>query len=843
MRKIINNKKHILCAVLLCVAFGLFVNVNYASAGNAVGDAIITVLSWIAFILTGVLGGIISLLIKILVSVANFQNIINVPSVIIGWVIVRDLCNMFIVLILLIIAFGTILKQENYSAKKLLPKLLIMAVLINFSKTIFGLMIDFSQVIMLTFTQAFANGHGWFVMMFNVTGIASMEFIGKKEDMGWSTALAVIAGVFASIITVITIAMMLGILVMRVIMLWIYTILSPLVFLGFAFDPIKKHTDQVWQDFIKQLIVGPVLAFFIWLALTTADESASRLGAIDTKRGQEYTIEGESVSVGGSEFFKDVNFQKYIITIALLIGGMMVAQQMGGAAGQIAGKGLGMVKGVGSGGLGAVKRISGYSAVEKTVKAYLATGKATSDEKARNRAAAIRRYIGKKQEATMGRVGKAGSWVGDRLTSRFSGGGDRRIKELKNDIDSDDNTFAENQKNIKNKNLFIHEGQAGKRRYTNEEGRWYEERQDPKDNEKWHKTLQSFDDHEIHDVVEKDHESNVDAKQTKINDIKTKQKLCKTAAKIGLGVVGGTMGAMATGGLSPLAVLAGMGAGALAGGVGIPVVGQTIKDAGKDDLDLTTNYITKQVGDKKEEMKLNNGDTVLATMDDATKSTFVRSAAAMEAMSRKLINLKTAQRKREEINTTFGGDKKLMGQVDALLDKNYPGATKPFVDLKSSNLADKAKAERLVEEQYEDGSHTMKDIDGKSLALSIDQLSEGLKTSKFISQFKELNDGKQSAVIRALQGSNNYKAQEKLAHVTNINTAFGPGASANKKKFTQSLTLAQLNDVLKSGKAERIKALQDAVAINKSNLSQVVQNQLGNRKNGIARSVSGDLGF
>ncbi|MFH1677629.1 MAG: hypothetical protein ABH888_02345 [Patescibacteria group bacterium] len=74
MRKIINNKKHILCAVLLCVAFGLFVNVNYASAGNAVGDAIITVLSWIAFILTGVLGGIISLLIKILVSVANFQN-------------------------------------------------------------------------------------------------------------------------------------------------------------------------------------------------------------------------------------------------------------------------------------------------------------------------------------------------------------------------------------------------------------------------------------------------------------------------------------------------------------------------------------------------------------------------------------------------------------------------------------------------------------------------------------------------------------------------------------------------------------------------------------------------
>jgi len=69
---------------------------------------------------------------------------------------------MSFILILLIIAFATILRQESYS-KKLLPKLLIMAVLINFSRTIFGLLIDFSQVIMLTFVNAFSAGGGYFI--------------------------------------------------------------------------------------------------------------------------------------------------------------------------------------------------------------------------------------------------------------------------------------------------------------------------------------------------------------------------------------------------------------------------------------------------------------------------------------------------------------------------------------------------------------------------------------------------------------------------------------------------------------------------------------------------------
>jgi len=311
---------------------------------GVVGGAVSIVLSIIAYILTAVIGLLITVVVAILIQVAQYGNIINVPTVIEGWVVIRDLCNMFFILILLVIAFATILRIESYNYKKILPKLLIMAVLINFSRTIFGLLIDFSQVIMLTFVNAFSAGGGWFIDAFRTNMLLTISNKtpggGDFAASSWSTTLAIIAGVMAAIITLIIVVVMLAVLVMRIIMLWIYTIFSPLVFMGFAVPALQKYTGKIWEDFIKQLVVGPVLAFFIWLALTTASKSSDFLS------GQQLTS-GDAVCVGAGAFFCTGNFQNFIIVIGLLVGGLMVAQQMGGAAGAIAGKGLAFAKGAG----------------------------------------------------------------------------------------------------------------------------------------------------------------------------------------------------------------------------------------------------------------------------------------------------------------------------------------------------------------------------------------------------------------------------------------------------------------------------------------------------------------
>lgn len=344
------TKKKILFYALLLMVVLLFVGVHYSLAVEAlpesgketlaygalgvVGTLVAFIVGIIAYIFTALFGLLITLMVAVLVQFAQFNNIISVPVVMQGWVVVRDLCNMFFVLILLVIAFATILRRESYSAKSLLPKLIIMAVLINFSKTIFGLIIDFGQVAMLTFVSAFKDGGGWFIDMFQVKLFTSLDYDtgGKAAISSWGTAAAIIAGLMASIITLVVLCVMVGVLVVRIVMLWIYTILSPLVFLGMAFPPIQQYTGKIFQDFIKQVATGPLLAFFIWLALYTASDKTTALIGTDT------------MCAGLSGLFCVAPLQKFILVIGLLVGGLMVTQQMGGAAAGIAGMGMAALK-------------------------------------------------------------------------------------------------------------------------------------------------------------------------------------------------------------------------------------------------------------------------------------------------------------------------------------------------------------------------------------------------------------------------------------------------------------------------------------------------------------------
>ena len=132
--KTINNKKKVLFFFGLIAAVGVFVLAAPAQAS----------FEWAAELLGGIIGWIISalgvilvLIIKTLVLVAQYNDFIGSQAVENGWRIVRDVANMFFVVVLLIIAFATILNQEKYSYKTWLPKVILMAVLINFSKTIF----------------------------------------------------------------------------------------------------------------------------------------------------------------------------------------------------------------------------------------------------------------------------------------------------------------------------------------------------------------------------------------------------------------------------------------------------------------------------------------------------------------------------------------------------------------------------------------------------------------------------------------------------------------------------------------------------------------------------------
>lgn len=319
-----------------------------ATVGNAsklvISSPILIALGTIAALAVGLFGALDMMIISFIVNIVQYNNFINEPSIRDAWIMVRDLCNMFFILILLVIAFATILRLPSYEWKKLLPKLLIMAVLINFSRTICGLIIDFSQVIMVTFTNAFGAG-GQFVDMTQMRDyFAGVTFSGITTS-DWSVLNVVIGlliGIMFLIISGIVLVVAMSVFLMRIVMLWIYIVLSPLAFLAAAFPAGQKYASQWWSEFMKYILNGPVLAFFIWMALMTSQQKVNFFAKGDAATAL------ASQCFGTSKIMCMGNFMPFILSIGMLVGGLIITQQIGGVGSGIASKGLDFAKKAGT---------------------------------------------------------------------------------------------------------------------------------------------------------------------------------------------------------------------------------------------------------------------------------------------------------------------------------------------------------------------------------------------------------------------------------------------------------------------------------------------------------------
>lgn len=366
------NKKNSSFLVLILVIFSFIFVANGASANWAQ-----ELVGGIANILVSILGWILAKLMGVLIYVAQYNDFINADAVVRGWIVARDVANMFFVIILLIIAFGTILQIESYNYKKWLPKLILMAILINFSKTICGLLIDASQVIMLTFVNAFSDiGPGALTKMLGVADWQSLK--GVQEDIkNWEIVSAYVLAVIYALITLVVIAAMVGILVMRMIMIWVYVVLSPFAYLLAAFPGGASYSSQWWKEFTKNLIVGPVLAFFIWLSFASlgTPDNTPHFGEYEDKHGNDINCKDlDMADAEAREICESSSSNvmiRFIIAIGMLLGGMKIAQEIGGAGGSIAGKAMGKIKGVG---LAAAGGVGGY-ALAKAKGAGKATGR------------------------------------------------------------------------------------------------------------------------------------------------------------------------------------------------------------------------------------------------------------------------------------------------------------------------------------------------------------------------------------------------------------------------------------------------------------------------------------
>ncbi len=338
----------------------LLVEPTYGIADGAVGAAVEGVGNSIGQWITEAFMGMSAFAIKMaifflqyFIAIAGWNNYLDVPTVMLGWTMVRDVANMFFVVILLVIAFGTILGVEQYQWNKTLVKLILAAVFINFSNLICGIFIDAAHVFTITFVNAVsATAGGNFIQAFNLQELFKLvsDPTASKTDAASNFSINLFVAALASLLFSITamciVAVYAIIMLARMVALWVLVILSPLAFIFQVLPGTQSYAKQWWDKFMKQVLVAPVMVFFLWLTFATVGT-----GGVSDDIGLKITQEGDgklvTVASSLSKATEWGSMASFFIPLALMIVGVNVVTQLGVVGGGLAQSGLNVAKKIG----------------------------------------------------------------------------------------------------------------------------------------------------------------------------------------------------------------------------------------------------------------------------------------------------------------------------------------------------------------------------------------------------------------------------------------------------------------------------------------------------------------
>ncbi|MFA7049826.1 MAG: DMT family transporter [Patescibacteria group bacterium] len=856
MKLKIKNKKIFagLSLLLFLGVFFLFPNIVHAG----VGETVATVLGWILYPIIWVLGQILIMLMYILIGVAQYNSFINSNAVSFGWTLVRDLCNMFFILILLIIAFATILRVEQYNLKTWLPKLVLMAVLINFSKLICGIFIDVAQVIMLTFVNAFKDmAGGNLTDMLGVTKILSFDQNNSEDVTGWTILGSIILALIFSIVSVVVVLTMLVMLAMRIIMIWIYVVLSPLAYLLASFPQGQSYSQRWWTDFSKNLIVGPILAFFIWLSFASLGgiEGSRDINKMKTEEAGQ-----EAFSASISEAGSQDNMTKFIISIGMLLGGLMIAQEMGGMAGSVAGKGMAKLQAMGSGAMNSVskgaKRVTGIERAQNALKVRQSMKEGVRQERAQKDAGALLRAESKAKKAIASVPDKGRQLVDRGMQRAFGvnstqtkineakeqrkaleekkkkievefkdsiGKGDAMISQA-NNLEQTQTRFnqlqAETQKNPGNleakeelkmvgADLSMMKKNAGLAVNADETAvaTKVKELRDGGEKEKENDKLEDIN----KQISAKD--SEIQQHETVLGkQRKRSENWSKATAGIGGAVLGGAL-AIATGGVA-VGGLGALAAGAFTGGAAGIGGRKKIMRAGESDADLASNHNNSQISKAKEGFKDSKENEIRDVMNDYSRSGHERTAAAMVLMERGKLDQNEAVVHRDKIKSSYGYDNKVMNALDGSLNNEYQHLTRDFSDLNAPQKPDEddGKFKKRQDEARDkivkgvvSGSIKIENIDKGSMELVIPALVKTMSNKRFKSHYDDLPKQKQKEVKESLRSSGEYDSLKKLAIINDADMSHLDKES-DKAKFMAEIEVDEVRKmVTKEESSESLK--------------------------------------
>ena len=226
---------------------------------------------------------------QLVVNMGHFVTSSDAVGIQIAWRIMRDLANLAIIGGLIATAIGTILHLAAINAQKLLVRLIIAALLVNFSFFFAGAVIDSSNFLATAIYKATISTENCresctIVSRFdrvirtnnhNIAAYLADKKVGDiKQDSQW---MAIVQDLLAIVVIGITIFVFLSaitLLLGRFVALILILITSPIGIAGLAIPQINRYAKEWWEALFSQAFFAPVYFLLVGFSLTILDNSS-----------------------------------------------------------------------------------------------------------------------------------------------------------------------------------------------------------------------------------------------------------------------------------------------------------------------------------------------------------------------------------------------------------------------------------------------------------------------------------------------------------------------------------------------------------------------------------------
>jgi len=241
-------------------------------AGVSGGEIAIYIAQAIASIflfLIGNLGAaILALGIKVLswaiglVNYVPYTDPTRNPIIGIGWTLVRDVANIGFILGLIWIGLATAIGWAGFQTKKAFVWLLVMALLINFTPLICGIVVDLANLL----TNFFLEGMTQWETLNTVYGNQWDALKASLGSLDWEPLARLAILVVFGFVAGFTLLLYAALLAVRIIAIWILVILSPLAFVAYIFTTTRKWFYTWWNQLLQWAFIGAIGGFFLYLS-------------------------------------------------------------------------------------------------------------------------------------------------------------------------------------------------------------------------------------------------------------------------------------------------------------------------------------------------------------------------------------------------------------------------------------------------------------------------------------------------------------------------------------------------------------------------------------------------